>query len=613
MASRVWLGPPLLLVTLSILACSGNSPPTGGTPSGTPGTAPAECGPGTMPSLERGACANVGPAVVPNGFQRDADGFRISAIGPAKPCANGTMARPGETTCVAVDDDCARPFPPPNATWVVSPGKTPSGNVVGTLAAALERAKRGEVVALDEGEYDTFDQYTPITLVGRCASRVVLRPSTTHPKGVRFIGRGTFTLSNVTIRGAGIGLRVGPTDAKAVAERVFFDHNDIGASADEGGHIVIRASSVVGVGVAGGTVTIGVAATKGSRMEFEDGVISGHASGAYAVDPDSHTTVRRSSIRGRTDTAKDAMEAFATAGALVEIEESSVTGRGILGAAEAGTRSDTKKPGPPARLRITKSELSQTDRVGGALVAREGARIELEDASLSHVADTGVTVVGGELSLVRSVIVSDPAEAPWRQAVQGVRAARVTAEDSAFLGAQQLGLSCVGPGSSLSLTRSLVAGTRYRDAEPLSVEGDGGRAVDVGDHATLAMVASAVVGAEGTGVYVGQDAVATLDRTLIDTAASVAGSKRPTGNGLVIEDARCSAERVLVRRCQGSAVAFLGGDALVKSSRLVDNAVGVSAAAPSHVLEVDREPIEFTVGRLVLFASSLDNNAQRVR
>lgn len=566
-------------------------------------SAPLDCGAGLLPSLERGACVAIGPTALGASFQKDSDGWRIHAARPAASCAIGSRAQLGAATCVPIDDGCDRAFPPADAAFVVTPGAVSSGKVVATLAEALALAKSGDLIALESGEHATFETATPLRLVGRCAARVVLKPMGTRVTGVWFTGKGSSSLESVTIQGARTALRAEP-GADVTVNRVHFQGNSNGIQAD-GGTITAH-GSVVFSGLAQNPGSIGLAATAGGTLEFDDGSMEDTALFVIASDDKSHITVKRSLLRGpgADSSALSSVMVAATAGGEVDVEESVLVTSQELVSSDAGPPPAGKKQSVPGSVHIARSELTQTGSAEIALSVSEAAALAIEDSSIAFHATVGIGVMTGQLSMKRSVVVGDGNGLDSQEVLDVSQQARATAEDSAFIGGLEVAHGIRGNGTSLTLTRSLVTGARFASKK--------GHGFEINDFATLTLDGSAVVDMEGTGILVGTDGVANLRSTLVDRARTHAGAEAWTGVAMTVDKASAIIDQSMIRRSEGPALSFSSGKALVKTSRLVDNLAGFLLRDPTSLVNVTDEPSDLVEGNVIVYETTLAGNGTDV-
>jgi hypothetical protein len=273
----------------------------------------AGCGDDTSPKLEPSdppppVCATYELALsdgscVPTGVpaERCAEGFETDgtagcvAILPSDPCALGTMAVPGDSSCREI-------APCGDGTWGDIPVDAQTQFVNGayagndsdgseqrpwlTIADAIRAADPGAIVAIAAGSY--VDNYTLINqrfrLWGRCPAMVELIGSASSP-GIMLIRDGAdgSEIRNLAFAGPSHGLtHAGSADV--LLENVWFHDNPVIGlqSTDEvsPGSIVIRRAlfennNDLGILVAGNTFTIEQVVVRDTKARPSDGRFGG--------------------------------------------------------------------------------------------------------------------------------------------------------------------------------------------------------------------------------------------------------------------------------------------------------------------------------------------------
>ena len=568
-----------------------------------PANTPLECDPGMMASIELGQCTPVGPTNVAKNFTKAQDGLRLVANVPTKACAAGERPALGSTSCVPIDEGCDHAFPPADAAFVVVPGAASSGKIVGTVDEALARAKTGDLVALESGEHPTFESTKALRFVGRCASKVKLKPTAGRTTGVWFTAAGKSSIESVTIEGAKTGLRGGNDAGEVTVRRVFFSKNE-NAIDCTGGKVVAREVLIDGAWTEQKPAGTGVAA-QGATIELEDSAILNAGTHIAAIGAGARVIVRRSVIRGPSveTSALSSVLFAATMGGAVEIEESVLTTTQALGIADSGS-TDADGKAVSGNVRISRSELTQTGKSEIGITLTEGGRATIEDTSIFHKAAFGFGLVGGDLELTRSAIVADAqGSKDIRELIDVAAQSHVTMTESALVGGFNATVSMRGAGSTFIMERSLLTGTRYYQH---------GRGIELEDRAVLTVRGSAITSVEGTGVLVGKAGRATIESTLIDAPKLAKGKESSTGVGILVHEASCVLDRVLVRRAAGPAIAFSSGSAIINSSRISDSLVGVLLINADDLMKVEDEPAELLDGRLLVYRTELAGNGTDV-
>jgi hypothetical protein len=234
---------------------------------------PAGCAVGDV-VLEDGSCQP--PGVPPDhcaaGFEPDGEAGCVAVL-PA-PCADGTMAIPGETTCREVAPCEPGPWgaAPVDGATVYVDGAYPGADSDGseprpwkTIDAAMQAAPSGALVAIAAGTYaENLHTYgRPVRLWGRCPRLVTLQGLPGKNETV-LVGVTGFELHDVALTGPALGMAMsGGIDV--LVDRVWV-HDTLGGgieAVDVLGQtaITIRRSlveraAVIGVHAGGAAVTV---------------------------------------------------------------------------------------------------------------------------------------------------------------------------------------------------------------------------------------------------------------------------------------------------------------------------------------------------------------------
>jgi hypothetical protein len=580
---------------LFALACSGEPqaplPPPGDPPSTTL-AAPTDCATGTFASVQSGGCQPVGPQVLGAAFRKAADGFRIEATRPKTRCDSNARAD--------LDDGCAGPFPVAAAKLVVSTEVAPAWNIktVATIGEALALASNGDTIALDVGDYPTFETKKAIHLVGRCTEKVVLKADATRNTGVWFTGAGAASLSRVTVRDAKTGVRVGNPAADVTLTQVRLADNSNGVDST-GGTLHIRGSVIDGPWTEANPTCSGVAAQSGN-IEVEDSVLQNLGVYVTAISPKASVTVRRSLLVGPTVETQSLSSVLATAGGggTILLEESVLVSTQAIAYVDSG--GSTQSAG---RLTIVRSELLQNGKGELGMGASEGGSLTLDECSYTHKAFVGISVKGGELQMRNSTVVSTSPVAGSMGAIDVRNQSRVSIAQSAILDARGSAIGVLA--STLELDQSFIARTTCVDTRARSLE--------VSDTAQVTVRGTTFQATRGIGVLAGSGATVSLESTLLDTPQVCVGAESSTGVGILIHDSNTALDRVLVRGAEGPALSYSSGSAIVKASRLIDSRVGILFMSADAIVDAQAEPSEFALGQLLLYRTVLEGNVDARR
>lgn len=415
-----------------------------------PVSAPS-CPAGTRAALGRLDCVGVGVPTCAPPLVRDPSGFGCEARLPST-CPEGQ--RPTTEGCAPIGR-CDAAFPPPAATYFVSPTATVDATHKRTFAAALAAAPAGATIAVEAGTYaEAIAPSRAVTLVGRCAARVlVTAPTPGSGAAVRVASAVRVELRGMTLRGFGQG-----------------------AFVEGGGTLVVRDAAV------DGARGIGAYARAASRLELS-GVL----------------------LRGTTPDAagNNGWGAAAFGASALVLDDVTIDGAATYGllASGAGSNLEARRVVvrgvrvPPSAARFEGAGLAVT---AGAKGRVEGLIVDDADATALQ-ASSGAVVEGSELALARP----RSAQAVGLRAVGG---AKVRLERATVLDAPLDGVLADGEGTQVALDASAVVGSG-----PLPA----GRGVELGAGARFEGRGLALAGLGAGGLFAQRAARARLDGALV--------------------------------------------------------------------------------------------------
>lgn len=586
-----------LFAVAEIAGCSsaaGESAPT----LALPVAAPASCGGGTMPSLASGACEAVGPTSCPNGFTPAGDGWGCTATVPAAACTGATRATLGKTECVPVDD-CDAPFPPTGAKVVHDSAE---------LAAELAVAPLGAKFALESGNYGPITTDQDVTLVGRCASKVIVKGPGT--RGVLIQQDRKVTLRSMTITGFQAGIVAYYFNPRVEISNVVLSKNQIGIVAGEAS---VKISQSVIEGRPGtAAADAAVTAQLGAKIALDDVDVRDAGVAFAAYDSPGAVDVRRSVVT-YNGPAREARLVLAYRGGTVTITESTLRTR-EAGFAALGTDLEGLPPAKvlkPGSLHVVASEIVQRGldrRERGLVLIGAGATALFEGTTLVHQSDVAVLAgePGSAATFTDSVIRAEPTSDLQRWAVSVLRGASSTLTRTAVVDAYQNALLVGHQGSRITLDHALVTNTKFGGPGPAAELGGVGMAIGVSDGGSLITTDSAVVASEQFAILGDGDARLELTRTLIDgtktTGAGLGGFGVAATNG-----AQLFMDASAVRGSAEAALMFLGSQAIVQSSRFSANKVGVQLQGVA-LIEAKERPRTSVAEQVVFFSNLFENN-----
>jgi len=398
----------------------------------------AACGDGEVP-LPAGGCRAVGvPADgCAAGFVHDGKG----ACDPVLPksCAKGTFARPGESTCRAIDACGSERYPALASAAHVDAsytGTTEDGSVdrpFRTIGAALKQPDV-KAIAIAAGRYvEDVVIDRAVRVAGVCAGKVEIVGSATGTDAAAVVVRAG-TLEHVSISGASFGVIVdGAADAHVESVHVH-DTATVGVWIRRGARATVLADSLVegaprsGIVVSGSTATIERSVVRGTR--YADRTCSALQANPTAVDAPATVTVDHSVFEGSEGAG------IAASGATIKLEGCVI--RDIApqpdGAWGIGAIAEVHAPSKlPGRIELTRSVIERTryfglaatsssaaldrsvvrdvqpearsGKIGRGVAAQVSGEVTVRDSTIARVHETGLDAVGGvKLSVERTLI-----------------------------------------------------------------------------------------------------------------------------------------------------------------------------------------------------------------
>lgn len=607
----------------------------------------AKCSPGTIPKHDEG-CIEVG---IPGCAAEFVEG---GACHPTMAkCPEGTFAVP-QKGCVSIDgpDGCGST---PWGEIVEAPGDLhvdpgyEGGDGDGsrerpftTLAEALASVRADGRVVLAEGEYDEPLEITkPIEIVGRCASRVVLRGEQSDPSGnvsaiwIHDVERAG--VSGVSVLSASIGMliqaaAVSVRDIRVTGEsgnglvvalpgaRLDLSRSLIQSSwADDGAGEVWTSVLVVSGAEArltenalvGGTVNLRInseaaevvaegnlleaaalrsVTSDGVGVHLEDGTLRldanalvHHRLGALVTGAGAELAAARNLIAAPADAAPEAGGLAVEHGARASLASSVLSGAcdALLVVADADTAVEAS-----GNL-FDGVAASESDRLGVAVEQRGGA-LSLSSSLVRQAGDAGLFVSGGTLSASGVVIEGTRASPLHRDRAAGVlvQGGRAALASTYVLEPHVAGVSA-SQGATLEIADSLI-----ERSLPEERAGTGGVGLLSAGAAQVLVQRSAVLESRVAGLLLASPS--TVEDTVIlgveggtFSALSAGGqteSVQDLGDGLVVLGSTAQVSYVEVHRCARAGLLFSDSRGALASSESTGNRFGLvvqGAQAPS--------------------------------
>ncbi|WP_437592760.1 DUF1565 domain-containing protein [Sorangium sp. So ce1000] len=607
-----------------------------------------KCSPGTIPKHDEG-CVEVG---IPGCAAEFVEG---GACHPTMAkCPEGTFAVP-QQGCISIDgpDGCG---PAPWGQIVEMPGDLhvdpgyEGGDGDGsrarpftTLAEALTRVQAAGRVVLAEGEYDEPIEITkPVELVGRCASRVVLRGEQSDPSGnVSAVwihdvdGAG---VRGVSVQSASIGMLIQAAAVSVRDVRVTGESGNgvvvalPGASLDMsrslvqsswaddgtgevwtsvlvvsgaearltenaliGGTINLRINSEAAEVVAEGNLLEAAALAAATRDEvgvhLEQGALRldanalvDHRMGALVAGAGAVLTAARNLIAAPAEAGPEAGGLAVEQGAHASIASSVLSGAcdALLVVADAGTEVEAS-----GNL-FDGAAAAESDRLGVA-VEQRGGSLSLSSSVVRQAGDAGLIVAGGTL-VASGVVIEGTRAAPLhrdRAAGVLVQGGRATLASTYIQETHVAGVS-VSQGANLELTDSIIERT-----QPEERDGTGGVGLLSAGAAGVLIQRSAVLESRVAGLLL-LASPSTVEDTVIRgveggtfstlSAGGQTDSVPDMGDGLLVLRSAAQVSSVQVEGCARAGLLFSDSRGALARSQSTGNRFGLvvqGAQAPA--------------------------------
>jgi hypothetical protein len=245
---------------------------------------------------------------------------------------------------------------------------------------------------------------------------------------------------------------------------------------------------------------IGIACQHGATAALSRVLVEGaESSGLYAGTPDTDMTVTDFVVR-RSGSALYSRGVSSTFGAVVRLGRGVVEGYDEIGLLVAADGAFLR--GEDLTIRDTTGDGSVAARVGRAVSAQMGSRLELARVAIERVGDSGIACVGPDASCsAEDVTITDVAAAPTGHFGRGVYAqdASLDLSRASIRRATEVGLAAQGELSVARATDIVVRDTRS------GAEGHFGRGILASVSATVEIERAVLEGNRevGAGAFVG--------------------------------------------------------------------------------------------------------------
>ena len=621
-----------------------------------------DCAAGTRAALGSTSCQPVAAITCPEGFVQDPSGWGCRDVSPDSACDTGTIEELGNSACAPIDD-CNGAFPPVDATLFVDDDTAaPDATHFKTMSLALAAAHAGDVIAVEAGTYgDALDLKFPVTIVGRCASQVVMKSAGTQAAGIQALNVKGVKVSGLTLQGYRGG--VVEQNGDVTVENVEIDGSPQSGLVVIGGAMHVSHTRVSG-SIESGTFGFGAFASDGGLLELDRVVLARNPKAGLAVNSTASATVKNSIFRdnGLDSTGKAGAGVAVSEGANVTIDASAVI---------ANHSSSVEAYDASTKVTITRSVLRDVlaDKFGnhGDGVAIDNtAHADVSDSTIAGSAESGLLAigVGTSASVTRTIFLGTGVEPQHGIGVSG--GGTVTIDDVAVAGALDYGIVVQDKASTLTATNSLVRDVRRG---PSSGTGDGvglqivdggqahltdvaimkceqvaialggsgptgtgsaadltkvlvggahansdgnfGRGIQGTDDSVLTATGCAVVDNQESGVVFGNGASADIRSSVIRGSGSIGDTK--FGHGVVVLDsASLSLMHSAVRDNAGVGLAFEAAAARIDDVVVLHNRIGIYASGAT-LNDVSTTPSDLPPDQIFVSESTrFVDNATRV-
>jgi hypothetical protein len=564
-----------------------------------PGPAP-ECEAGSMKAPGELACAPIGWTECDAGFEKDPSGWGCREV-LAENCAGATRAALGDKSCVPVGD-CTAPFPPPNATLFVSATGATNATHFRSIESAALASQAGDVIAIDAGTYrESVQTDRAVTLVGRCAEQVIL-------DGTGLTTPGLIIEARTTVRG--LTLRKFPTGIQLsagldISDSVLTDNGDAGIYS-EGSAIDLQVARTVIRNTTPSSIptAFGIDLALGTDAVVVDSEISGSEGAGIIVVAGNTLKLSSSVIRD----SKGDSKGEGGMGINAQGGDVTVSGSAFIGNTDSGLRSG-KKGSLTVERSVVRATKSGSHGFGTGLAAAEGSTLTATKVVVTGTQGVGAACAGSKLSITDSVIraqVASP-DGEFGDGVYAFASGTLDLSRVAVLDNGRAGVDILDSGTEATLDHVLVSGTK-----PMAT-GTMGLGIGIGFASHATVKSTVITSSHHTGIYVFDGSTLDASSTAVrDTSVEVSGV--PLGHGIFIADSPHTViSKCEVRRSAGIGLAFSRSSAIVASSTIADNAVGIHTQDGSMLMQVDVAPSSPSGNAVSVTAdSSFEGNETRI-
>lgn len=612
--------------------------------------AAASCAPGSIAFAGDPACAPLAIECPQELFDRDPSGWGCRDRPAPSACTGMTREEVGSPRCVPIGD-CAAPFPPAGA--IVVDDDFTAGQLDAThfrtIGEAVAAAPSGATIAIEGGVYpESVSVARPVTLVGRCPERVILRGDGQNP-GVRVRAISGVTVRGVSLAGYARAVDVGAGSEVTVEDTVVTESVGSGLFVDAS-RLTVRRSRIASTRVAAdGRSGWNLAAGGGSTLDVEASAIVAGVEGLFAASKGTVVKVRESVFARQAPegTRARASGLLAATGARVELSRSVV--RDLAGDGAVKAEEDGVVEVRESVLRDVRVDGSQARGHGAVAIA--GGKIVLLGVTLLRAESIGLSSQGtGSRIEARGLALRGPVASNARVtedlrveseragfALQAIDRGSALLDGAALLDTWgfaayvQAGGSLEAKGTYVEAVRPLRSSAGLGFGVAVTVNGEGTKAkldrftvtggtlaaisagnkgVIEGDRVLLRDVGEVAALGTGAGLSVGTGGKATLDRSAIVGAAGVGVlAVRGAGAGVTLTrtvirgtkvaqlgfghavaigvDTTARLDRSFVLGSGATGLAVAGGAAVIARTTFGSNPVALHVQDGSFLVESD--------------------------
>ena len=467
------------------------------------------------------ACVALGPAgSCPKGWSRSVKDGWCEPVQPVAACKAGQLAPPGQTTCGPVracgsgtwgDIKTTASTLHVDASYSGGSSDGSASKPYTTIAQALKLAGTGGQVAVAAGTYnESLTLYTGVTLEGRCPELVKIKGSASGAAAISINASGA-RLRGLTISGPAKGVMV--VSAKAELLQVVVSNCakpgvDLQSSQVTIKDSLIEHNTIIGVWVRPGSVatversvvrntwaqnnSFGFAFQVGStgdsssapaELQLSDSLLSGNRQTAVLLIS-AKAVIKRSLIKDTQPTdAYSGTGVYATIdpkrknSSTLQMEDCVVAANSTFGVAVFSSTATLSR----TVIRDTIGKLANTGY--GVFAGTYGgttrpATVSLKSCAVARNRDTGIYVLGSDLTLSRSVVHDTASNYLHKMRGAGVefkydattkRQANGSISESLIARNSSLGVAVLS--SSATISRSVVQNTRPRELDKMNGNG----------------------------------------------------------------------------------------------------------------------------------------------